>query len=108
MENALHRPPVHGGGDGLAHGRRGDLFLARLHDVGGAQAGGEHVLDRAFDEGRVLVQVEGIAQRHGEAEHAGQGIGQPLAGDVRGAAVDRFVKGLAAAGRILRPQGHEC
>jgi hypothetical protein len=80
------------------------LHHVRLHDVRRAQSFREHALDRVFEELRVGHPPERIAQAHRERENAGDGIGEPLAGDIRRAAVDRFVKRRDAAVRVLRAQ----
>src|SRR5260370_16749685 len=81
------------------------FFHAGLHDVAGAQPGIEHKFHRLVDEIGLFGEVEGIAQHHREGEHAGERVGDVLAGDVGRAAVDGLVERLAVArflGRAAR------
>src|SRR5579884_2234200 len=45
---------------------------ARLQDVAGARAGGERPAHRILDQGRLVAEVERIAQHHREGEDAGE------------------------------------
>ena len=60
---------------------------------------------RALDELGLFGHVEGVPQHHREGEDAGERVGDVFAGDVRRAAVDRFIERLAPAGCIGRAPG---
>ena len=49
------------------------------------------------DASYLVAKIEGIAQRHGEAQDAGDGVCLALTGDVGRRTVDRLVKRLRAA-----------
>ena len=74
------------------HVRGADRLAARRGYVPGAVAFGQGLVYHQFKGGRFLGQTQGIAQHHGYAEDRGDGVGDVLAGDVRGCAVDRLVE----------------
>ena len=84
------------GHDGVAHLHGADLRAAFRPDVRRPQALGQHVLHRGLDPVGGLGLVEGKAEHHGGRQYCSQRIGNPLAGDVGRAAVDRLVQALAA------------
>src|SRR5690625_2271242 len=88
--------------DRVAHFRGRCRFAALLGKVGGADACIQHVVDGAFQQVGIRAEIEGVAERHCKAEDAGAGVGEALAGDVRGAAMDRLVKRLRAAICLFR------
>ena len=71
------------------HVRGADRLAARRGYVPGAVAVGQGLVHHQFKRGRFLGQTQGIAQHHGYAEDRGDRVGDVLAGDVRGCAVDR-------------------
>ena len=86
--------PISRGGD------RGAAVGA--HQVGGAHAVGQHLLDRLFDARRLVAQIEGIAQRHREAAGCRRSGWPCPARDVGGRAVHGFVQRLRPAVRHRR------
>src|SRR5690606_33057536 len=69
----------------------GAYRLAALGDVAGPQPVVEHRGDGRLEPVGQLYPAEGIAQRHRKARQHGDGIGEPLAGDVGSRAVHRLV-----------------
>src|SRR5271168_3200960 len=88
----------------IAHFCRAEMRPAGGGDVRGAAGIGEDVFHGLLDQGCVFLHVEGVAQQHGEAEDLGQRVGDAFARDVRRAAVNRLVEGMAAARIVHRAQ----
>ena len=70
---------------------RADLGRAGFVDIRGAQSLRKHLAHGRLDAPGGLVFVERIAQHHRRRQDSRQRIGQSLARDIRGGAMDRFV-----------------
>jgi hypothetical protein len=77
--------------DGVAHLRRAHARRARLCDVAGAVAVGQHLADGRLDAVGVGSLRERVAQHHAHRQNRRDRVGEVLAGDVRRRAVHRLV-----------------
>src|SRR3546814_12035915 len=69
--------------DAVRHDAGRHPGLVRLHDVGGAQARGEDVVDGLLDQVGVLGHVEAVAKQHGEGQQLGDRVGDALRSEAR-------------------------
>jgi hypothetical protein len=93
------------GQHGLGHLVGADRGLPLAGKVWGAEAAVEHCVDGHLDSRSVIRTTEAVAQHHRCREEGGEGVGDALAGDVGGRAVDRLEQaGLAVGAEAGRRQ----
>ena len=78
--------------DLFRHGVRIGFFESFFIQIGRAPAVSQGFIDSAFDGISRCIRVEGVAEQHRCREDGGTGIGDALARNVRGGAVDRLVE----------------
>ena len=80
--------------------RRADRGLPLTRQVRGAEAAVEHRIHGGLDPLCVVGPIKAVAQHHRRREDGRKRVGDALAGDVGGGAVDRLEEARDAAGEV--------